>query len=102
MSPAPTGGGSSPDGLDLKALKVATFGLNGSFPDVVWDGFVNTEKTDDNGRLLPEYAICVDNDDAEVLNVDMGNGHDNIVVGEEQHRCQHEKLPPVELAAPLS
>ena len=26
-----TGGGSSPDGLDLKALKVATFGINGSF-----------------------------------------------------------------------
>jgi parallel beta-helix repeat protein len=97
-----TGGGSSPDGLDLKALKVATFGINGSFPDVVWDGFVNADKVDGNGRLLPEYAICVDNDDAEVLNVDLGNGHDNITVGDDQHRCQHEKLAPVELAAPLS
>ena len=29
-----SGGGSSPDGLDLKALKVAMFGLNGAFPDV--------------------------------------------------------------------
>ena len=33
-----SGGGSSPDGLDLKALKVAMFGFTGSFPDVVWDG----------------------------------------------------------------
>ena len=97
-----TGGGSSPDGLDLKALKVATFGINGSFPDVIWDGFVNADKVDGDGRLLPEYRICVDNDGAQVLNVDMGNGHDNIVVGDDQHSCQHEKLAPVELALPLS
>ena len=97
-----SGGGSSPDGLDLKALKAATFGINGSFPDVVWDGFVNGEKVDGDGRLLPGYAICVDNDDAKVLNVDMGNGHDNITVGDDQHACRHEKLAPVELAAPLS
>ena len=97
-----SGGGSSPDGLDLKALKVAKFGINGSFPDVLWDGYVNSEKVDRDGNLLPEYAICVDNEDAEVLNVDLGNGHENIVVGEDQHRCRHDKLPAVELAAPLS
>jgi parallel beta-helix repeat protein len=96
-----SGGGSSPDGLDLKALKVAKFGLTGSFPDVLWDGYVNIDKVDDNGRLLPEYAICVDNDTAEVLNVDLGNGSKNIVIGDEQHRCTHEKLPAVMLAAPL-
>jgi len=97
-----SGGGSSPDGLDLKALKVAKFGLTGSFPDVLWDGYVNADKVDDNGRLLPEYAICIDNDAAEVLNVDLGNGSENIVVGDEQHRCTHDKLPAVQLAAPLS
>ena len=96
-----SGGGSAPDGLELKALKVAKFGLTGSFPDVLWDGFVNTDKVDENGRLLPEYAICVDNDTAEVLNVDLGNGSENIVIGDEQHRCTHEKLPAVILAAPL-
>lgn len=99
---AMSGGGSSPDGLDLKALKVAKFGLTGSFPDVLWDGYVNADKVDENGRLLPEYAICVDNAAAEVLNVDLGNGSDNIVVGDEQHRCTHDKLPAVQLAAPLS
>ena len=96
-----SGGGSAPDGLELKALKVAKFGLTGSFPDVLWDGFVNTDKVDENGRLLPEYAICVDNDTAEVLNVDLGNGSENIVIGDEQHRCTHEKLPAVILATPL-
>jgi len=57
---------------------------------------------DENGRLLPEYAICIDNDAAEVLNVDLGNGSENIVVGDEQHRCTHDKLPAVQLTAPLS
>jgi len=96
------GGGLSPEGLDLKALKLAKFGLGGSFPDVLWDGYVNSEKTNAAGTLLPEYAICVDNGDAEVLNVDLGNGSDNIVIGSAEHDCQHEKLQPVELAPPLS
>jgi len=96
-----SGGGSSPDGLDLKALKVAMFGLNGSLPDVLWDGYVNADKLDADGNLLDEYAICVDNGDAEVLNGDMANNSANIVVGAEQHDCRHEKLPAVVLEAPL-
>ncbi len=96
-----SGGGSSPDGLDLKALKVAMFGLSGTFPDILWDGYVNAEKADAGGKLLPEYAICVDNGDAEVLNADLGNGSDNIAVGDTQHSCRHDRLPAVELAAPL-
>jgi hypothetical protein len=52
--------------------------------------------------LLAEYAICVDNGDAEVLNVDLGNGSDNIVVGSAEHDCQHERLQPVVLKPPLS
>ena len=96
-----SGGGSSPDGLDLKALKVALFGLTGSLPDVLWDGFVNADKLGADGHHLPEFAICVDNDDAQVLNADLPNGSDNVIVGAEQHRCEHEKLPAVVLAAPL-
>ncbi len=97
-----SGGGDSPDGLELKALKIAKFGVGGSFPDVLWDGFVNAENALDDGSLKPKYAICVDNGDAGVLNVDLPNGSDNIVVGDPQHRCRHEKLPPVKLEAPLS
>ena len=96
-----SGGGSSPDGLDLKALKVAMFGLTGSFPDVIWDGYENPDKLDQDGNLLAAFAICVDNGDAELLNVDLGNDSDNIVVGEAQHACQHEKLPAVVLEPPL-
>jgi parallel beta-helix repeat protein len=96
-----SGGGSSPDGLELKALKVAMFGLNGSLPDVLWDGYANADKLDVDGNHRPEYAICVDSDEVEVLNADLPNGSDNIVVGAAQHRCQHEKLPAVVLAAPL-
>ena len=96
------GGGSAPDGFELKALKVAKFGLTGSLPDVLWDGYVNADKVDENGKLLPQYGICVDNDAAEVLNADLGNGSENIVVGDAQHRCTHEKLPAVQLAPPLS
>lgn len=96
-----SGGGSSPDGLDLKALKVAMFGLTGSFPDVIWDGYVNPDSLGDDGKLLEELAICIDNEGAELLNVDLGNDSANIVVGEAQHDCQHEKLPPVMLQPPL-
>lgn len=96
-----SGGGSSPDGLDLKALKVALFGLNGSLPDVLWDGFYNADKVDAEGSLLPDYAICVDNGDAQVLNADLPNDSADIVVGARQHDCRHEKLPAVVLEAPL-
>jgi parallel beta-helix repeat protein len=92
-----SGGGTSPDGIELKALKVAMFGLTGSFPDVLWDGFVNSEKTDANGHLTPEYAICVDNGDAGILNADLGNDSDNITTDRTQHQCQHEKIAPVSL-----
>jgi len=94
-----SGGGSSPDGLDLQALRVAMFGLTGSFPDIIWDGYTNEDKTDGNGNLKAEYAICVDNGDAEIMNVDLENGSDNIVVGAEQHDCRLEKLPGISLDA---
>ena len=96
-----SGGGSSPDGLDLKALKLAVFGLTGNLPDILWDGYVNPAKVGEDGRLLPEYAICVDNGEAEVLNADLGNGSASVVVGDSQHDCAHARLPAVELAAPL-
>ncbi len=92
-----SGGGGSPDGLDLQALRIAMFGLGGSFPEVLWDGYVNPEKVDGNGRLKPEYAICVDNGAAEVLNADLPNGSANVVVGDTQHDCSHARLPPINL-----
>jgi len=96
-----SGGGSSPDGLELKALKVAMFGITGSFPDVIWDGYVNPDSLDADGALRSDLAICVDNGESELLNVDLGNDSAEIVVGDAQHTCQHEKLPAVVLEPPL-
>ena len=59
-----SGGGLSTDGLDLKALKVAMFGLTGSFPDIIWDGYVNPDSLGNDGKLLAELAICIDNEGA--------------------------------------
>ncbi|WP_297145316.1 parallel beta-helix domain-containing protein [Thermomonas sp.] len=39
-----SGGGGSPDRLEFKALKVALYGLTGSFPDVLFDGYVNPQR----------------------------------------------------------
>ncbi|MCI5045876.1 MAG: right-handed parallel beta-helix repeat-containing protein [Aquisalinus sp.] len=91
-----SGGGNAPDGMELKALKTLMFGLNGSFPDVLWDGYVNTEKFPD-GVLTGDDRICIDNGDAEVLNVDMPNGNDNPVVDTAPHQCTLERLPAVNL-----
>lgn len=91
-----SGGGSSPGFVELKALKVATFGLNGSLPDILWDGFVNQDKVD-GGVLKSAYAICVDNGEAQVLNVDAPNDYSNVTTDMEHHRCHHEKLTPVTL-----
>jgi parallel beta-helix repeat protein len=93
-----SGGGDSPDGIELMALKVALFGLTGNFPDVLWDGFVNSEKIDANGHLQAEFAICIDDEDVEVLNADLANDSDNITTDSTQHRCKHAKIPPVVLA----
>ncbi len=96
-----SGGGASPDGLDLKALKAYLFGLSGHFPDILWDGYANPEKLDADGKLIASAAICVDNGAAKVLNVDLGNDSKDVVVGDQQHACQHSKLPAVVLAPPL-
>ncbi len=92
-----SGGGSAPDGLDLKALKVAMFGIGGSLPDILWDGYVNPANLDKDGLLRPEFAICVDNGSAQVLNADLANGSDNITVDGAQFHCTHKKLPPIVL-----
>lgn len=97
-----SGGGSSPDGLDLKALKTLMFGINGNFPDILWDGYANPDNVGDDGRLKADLAICIDNGDAEVLNADLPNDSANVVVEGEAFRCQHEKLPAVELTPPLA
>jgi len=91
-----SGGGSSPDGEYLKTLKLAHYGLSGSFPDVVWDGIVNKDLLVD-GDLPLDQSICIPDVDVVMLNIDMGNNFANVTEDMKSHRCSHEKLAPVSL-----
>ncbi|WP_067585986.1 parallel beta-helix domain-containing protein [Endozoicomonas ascidiicola] len=83
------GGGDSPDRMELKALKIAEFGFTGSLPDILWDGIVNPDST------VP--ALCIDNGDSGVVNVDAGNGYSNITTDMTPHRCEVPKLAAISL-----
>ena len=91
------GGGDNPDLLELKALRLSVFGIGGSLPDILWDGVYNPALAS-NGQLAAEHSICIDNGDAELVNVDAGNGYKNISTNIEPHLCEHQPLPMVELS----
>ncbi len=86
------GGGNAPDRDELEALRAAMFGADGSLPDVVWDGIVNPERSEG-------HVICVDNEPAEVINVDAGGGYENVTINMDSHACAPDKLNEVVLAA---
>lgn len=84
-----SGGGDSPDGLELKALKVALFGLNGRLPDVLWDGYANPKR--------PEGPqICVQGASG-VLNADGPNQNKNPRSDAKPFDCRLDPLPAVVL-----
>ncbi len=91
-----SGGGDSPDGLELKALKLATVGIGGNFPDVLWDGFYNTDKFPD-GQVPENARICINNGDAGILNVDAPNEYKNPSTDLTPHKCDLPKLPAIVL-----
>lgn len=84
-------GGNAPGFPELDMLRQALFGADGSFPDIIWDGVVHPE------RLSQDYAICVNNGNAQVLNIDAANNSGNPRIESEPHQCEHNKLPPVTL-----
>lgn len=83
-----SGGGDKPDGMDLKAAKTLKFGLGGSFPHVLWDGYV---RGDD------DHQICIEDSDADVFNADLANGSENMRVETQPHRCSLPRLAEVNL-----
>ncbi len=90
------GGGGNPDVLELQALRIAKYGPMGRLPDIVWDGYVNPDKLVD-GVLPVEDRICVDNDGAEVLNIDGPNENANPRVDTAFHTCTLDRLPEIDL-----
>jgi len=85
------GGGDSPDGMELKALKVSMFGLNGHFPDVVWDGYQDS-RTLVNGLPPAGERICIQNGDIEVLNADGPNKFSHPKLDATSFQCELPKL----------
>lgn len=84
-----SGGGDSPDGLDLKALKVALYGLGGRMPDVLFDGYVNPKRAGG-----PQ--ICL-RDVSGVVNADGPGGYKNPSKDATPFACSLPSLPAVDL-----
>ena len=90
-----SGGGDSPDGLDLKALKVALYGLRGRFPDVLWDGYYNKDRIAD-GKPASGPQICL-RDVSGVINADGPGGYKNPSKDAKPFECDLPRLPAVDL-----
>jgi parallel beta-helix repeat protein len=89
------GGGSAPDGLKLKTLKAAVYGINGRFPDVLWDGYADP-KAQAGGLTSPDDRICIQ-DANGVLDADGPHGYKNPSTDSKPFQCSLPKLPPVVL-----
>ncbi len=85
-----SGGGDKPDGMDLKALKVAMFGLKGNFPHVLWDGYSDS--------AVADPKICIQGEGVEVLNADLPNGVKDPSVMTDEFKCDLPKLGAVTLS----
>jgi parallel beta-helix repeat protein len=90
------GGGDSPDGMKLKTLKTAVFGLNGKFPDILWDGYVD-QKTLVDGLPPAGDRFCIQNGDVGVINADGPHDYKNPSTDTKPYQCTLPKLPPVVL-----
>jgi parallel beta-helix repeat protein len=93
-----SGGGDSPEGLDLKTLKVAMFGLTGRLPDILWDGYRDDKNLVD-GQPPALERICVKNGAAMVLNADGPHKYKNPNTDMTSYQCELPKLAAVELTA---
>ena len=88
-------GGDAPDGMKLKMLKTAVYGMSGKFPDVLWDGYVDG-KTLVNGLPPDGDRICIQGADG-VLNADGPHDYKNPTTDTKAYQCTLPKLPPAVL-----
>ena len=86
-----SGGGTAPGFDYLVQLKDAIYGVDGAFPDIIWDGIIDPNKPEE------KQVICVANGDALLLNIDAGNEFENAGVDMQKHNCTVAKLAPIEL-----
>ncbi|HIG60019.1 MAG TPA: hypothetical protein EYQ22_03915 [Gammaproteobacteria bacterium] len=92
-----SGGGTAPGTQALTDLKVAMFGPEGHFPNIIWDGFLNPDTAVD-GYLPPAKNFCVANEpETMLLNVDGPSAYANPSVEQARYQCTHEPLQAVVL-----
>jgi parallel beta-helix repeat protein len=85
-----SGGGDSPDSIDLKALKLAKFGINGTLPDILWDGSAP------EGLSAEAVQICIrNNGDADFANIDFAGKLAKFSQDLKPHDCELPPLPAV-------
>ncbi len=92
-----SGGGESPGRFELKALKIAKFGLTGSLPDILWDGIVDQKKFVD-GKLPTELRFCIQDDKATFINIDAANNFANVTTDKIAVTCEHPRLAAIDLS----
>ncbi len=92
-----SGGGTSPDTEALAGLKLALFGAEGHFPNILWDGFLNPDTAVD-GQLPAELNFCIDNEpETMLLNVDGPAAYANPSLEQARYQCTHAPLSAVML-----
>ena len=65
-------------------------------PDIVYDGFINPDFLDKNGKVLEAFQICL-KEDASFANLDIENGFKNISKDIKAHDCSKEVKPQINL-----
>jgi parallel beta-helix repeat protein len=70
-----------------------------TIPDLVFDGYIAADKSDDGGRtFLPEFNLCIDEDDGtSFANLDVPNTFEAVSSELGPHACSHPPLGEVEL-----
>lgn len=88
--------GRAPDNENLEMARKLIFGENGRLPDIVWDGFIDEKKLV-RGEIPDELKICVDNGDANILNLNVPSGITQPSLDKQPFMCKLDKLPVVDL-----
>ena len=88
-----SGGGTTPGFDYLVEIRDAIYGVDGAFPDIIWDGIIDPNKAEE------KQVICVDNGDAQLLSVDAANEFKGAGVDMQKYDCTVAKLAPIELAS---
>ncbi len=66
-------------------------------PDIIYDGILDENKLDADGKLLDEYKICLKNNtNARIANIDAGNNFSHVSTNSIDFDCELSKIKPVD------